>query len=127
MKILLVDDERINSLSASKLLEKDGHEVVSAANGAQALERLHESHFDCILMDIQMPVMDGYEAVARIRDTSVFGKKSLTPIIAMTGHTYEDSKENLKKAGLKFYVAKPFDITELLEVIKEATEDHLQS
>lgn len=121
MKILLVDDERINSLSASRLLEKHGHEVVTAINGIQALEKLHESEFDCILMDIQMPEMDGLEATGKIRDASVFGEKSQTPIIAMTGHSFEDAKEDLERAGLEFFVSKPFDMHALLSVIKDAT------
>lgn len=121
MKILLVDDERINSLSASRLLEKHGHEVVTAINGIQALEKLHESEFDCILMDIQMPEMDGLEATGKIRDASVFGEKSQTPIIAMTGHSFEDAKEDLERAGLEFFVSKPFDMHSLLSVIKDAT------
>lgn len=121
MKILLVDDERINSLSASKLLEKHGHEVVTATNGIQALEELNKSDFDCILMDIQMPGMDGFEATAKIRDASVYGEKSKTPIIAMTGHSFEDAKDELEQAGLQFFVAKPFDMLTLLQVIAQAT------
>lgn len=121
MKILLVDDERINSLSASKMLEKHGHEVRTAVNGEEALEKLHEEEFDCILMDIQMPGMDGFEATARIRDRAVFGDKCETPVIAMTGHSYEDTKDDLDKAGVKYYVAKPFDMPTLLQAIEEAT------
>ncbi len=121
MKILLVDDERISSLSASRLLEKQGHEVITAINGFQALEKLHESNFDCILMDLQMPEMDGLEATAKIRDHSVFGEKSQTPIIAMTGHSYEDTKDDLDKAGINYYVAKPFDLRTLIQVIEDAT------
>lgn len=121
MRILIVDDERINSLSAAKILEKLGHEVLTASNGKQALEKVHENSFDCILMDLMMPGMDGLEATAKIRDRSVFGDKADTPIIAMTGHSYEDTKEDLEQAGLEFYVAKPFDMHILLRVIEEAT------
>ncbi|WP_421900099.1 response regulator [Maridesulfovibrio sp.] len=121
MKILLVDDEKINALSASRLLEKQGYEVIVASNGMEALDRLHESDFDCILMDIQMPEMDGYEAIDRIRDEFVFGEKSQTPIIAMTGHCYSDAFEEFKRAQIKYYVCKPFDFSNLLEIIKEAT------
>ena len=121
MKILLVDDEKINALSASRLLEKHGYEVIVASNGMEALDRLHESDFDCILMDIQMPEMDGYEAIDRIRDEFVFGEKSKTPIIAMTGHCYSDAFEEFKRAQIKYYVCKPFDFNNLLEIIKEAT------
>ncbi|WP_321405098.1 response regulator [Maridesulfovibrio sp.] len=121
MKILLVDDEKINTLSASRLLEKQGHSVTTACNGLEALDKLHESEFDCILMDIQMPEMDGYEAISRIRDEFVFGEKSKTPIIAMTGHCYSESFDQFKQAGIKYYVCKPFDFNTLLSVIEEAT------
>ncbi|ACS78661.1 response regulator [Maridesulfovibrio salexigens] len=123
MKILLVDDEKINALSASRLLEKHGYKVVVASNGQEALDRLDESDFDCILMDIQMPEMDGYEAIERIRDEFVFGEKSKTPIIAMTGHCYSDAYKEFKQAGIRHYICKPFDFNNLLEVIKVATED----
>ncbi|HAS90545.1 MAG TPA: response regulator [Desulfovibrio sp.] len=121
MKILLVDDEKINALSASRLLEKQGYTVTVASNGLEALDRVEESNFDCILMDIQMPEMDGYEAIERIRDEFVFGEKSKTPIIAMTGHCYSDAFDEFKRAGIKHYVCKPFDFDTLLKVIKEAT------
>jgi len=124
MKILLVDDERINTLSASLLLGKEGYDVTTAVNGQQALDLLHENEFDCILMDIQMPVMNGLEASAKIRDESVFGEKAKTPIIAITGHTFEDSKNDFKKAEIEFFVSKPFDIENLLQVIKQATSGH---
>ncbi|WP_319762379.1 response regulator [Maridesulfovibrio sp.] len=121
MKILLVDDEKINTLSASRLLEKQGFSVSVAVNGLEALDKLHESEFDCILMDIQMPEMDGFEAISRIHDEFVFGEKSKTPIIAMTGHCYTDALDELRQAGIEHYVCKPFDFNHLLEVIKKAT------
>ncbi|NDV26654.1 response regulator [Desulfovibrio sp. JC010] len=121
MKILLVDDEKINTLSASRLLEKQGHTVTTACNGLEALDKLHESAFDCILMDIQMPEMDGYEAISRIRDDFVFGEKSKTPIIAMTGHCFTDARDKFKQAGIEHYVCKPFDFNTLIGVIEEAT------
>jgi len=121
MNILLVDDEKINTLSASRLLEKNGFTVTVATNGREALDKLHEDDFGCILMDIQMPEMDGFEAISRIRDDFVFGEKSLTPIIAMTGHCYEDAFEQFRQAGVKYYICKPFDFNTMLDTIKEAT------
>ena len=103
------------------MLEKLGYEVVTAANGNEALERLHENDFDCILMDLIMPGMDGLEATTKIRDRSVFGDKSDIPIIAMTGHSYEDAKDDLDRAGLDYYVAKPFDMQSLLQIVEKAT------
>ena len=121
MNILLVDDEKINILSASRLLEKHGFTVTIATNGREALEKLLEDDFDCILMDIQMPEMDGFEAISRISDEFVFGEKSKTPIIAMTGHCYEDAFEQLRQAGVTHYICKPFDFNTLLDIIKKAT------
>ncbi|CCO23602.1 response regulator [Maridesulfovibrio hydrothermalis] len=123
MNILLVDDERINSLSASRLLEKHGHTVTVAVNGVDALEKVAEGDFDCILMDIQMPEMDGYEATARIRDEAVFGEKSKTPIIAMTGHSYSDAENEITLAGINYFVCKPFDIPTLLSTIAKAVAE----
>ncbi|WP_320170996.1 response regulator [Maridesulfovibrio sp.] len=120
MRILLVDDERINILSASKMLERHGHEVTTAVNGAQALEKLAEGDFDCVLMDLQMPVMDGLEASGKIRDRKTFGDKADIPIIAMTGHSYDDAKEDMDKAGLTLFVSKPFDMNSLLAALEKA-------
>lgn len=125
MKILLVDDEKINTLSASRLLERQGFSITVATNGREALDKLHEDDFDCILMDIQMPEMDGFEAISRIRDDFVFGEKSKTPIIAMTGHCYNDAYEQFKQAGVEYYICKPFDFTSMLDVIKEATSQNI--
>ncbi len=124
MKILLADDEKINLLSASKLLEKRGHTIVTAVNGLQVLTLLKEQNFDCIVLDIEMPILNGLETAKQIQDHSVFGEKSKTPIIAMTGHCFQDSQEDFEKAGIKHYVSKPFDIEELAQTIEKSTSDN---
>lgn len=123
MKILLADDEKINLLSASKLLEKRGYTVVTAVNGLQVLELLKNNDFDCIVLDIEMPILNGLETAKQIQDTSVFNEKSKTPIIAMTGHSFQDSREDFEKAGIKHYVSKPFDIEDLIQTIEKSTSE----
>ncbi|SME99872.1 response regulator [Desulfovibrio gilichinskyi] len=125
MKILLADDEKINLLSASKLLENRGHTVVTAVNGLQVLNLLKDQAFDCIVLDIEMPILNGLETAKQIQDSSVFGDKSKTPIIAMTGHSFKDSKEDFEKAGIKHYVSKPFDIEDLVQTIEKSTSSNL--
>ncbi|MBI9109643.1 response regulator [Maridesulfovibrio ferrireducens] len=124
MKILLADDEKINLLSASRLLEKRGYTVTTAVNGLQVLELLKNNDFDCILMDIEMPEMSGLEAAKRIQDSSVFGEKSKTPIIAMTGHSLQDTHDDFEKANIKYYVSKPFDIEILVQTIEKSTSSN---
>ncbi|WP_031480945.1 response regulator [Maridesulfovibrio frigidus] len=121
MNILLADDEKINLLSASRLLEKSGYTVTTAINGLEVLDILKKDDFDCILMDLEMPKMDGFEATHQIRTDPSFGDKSKIPIIAMTGHSIQDKKYELDKAGIKEYVSKPFDIAILIQTIKKAT------
>ncbi|WP_051294853.1 PAS domain-containing hybrid sensor histidine kinase/response regulator [Maridesulfovibrio bastinii] len=117
LSVLLVEDERINSLSTKKILEKRGHSVTTAENGAIALELLEKSTFDCILMDVQMPVMDGLEATRRIRSLPEYKMSSNTPIIAMTAHTMRGDKEKFLKSGMDGYVAKPIDFEKLITEI----------
>ncbi|WP_291325730.1 response regulator [Desulfovibrio sp. UCD-KL4C] len=124
MKILLADDEKINLLSASKLLETHGHTVVTAVNGLQVLNLLKDQDFDCIVLDIEMPILNGLETAKQIQDHSVFGEKSKIPIIGMTGHSFQDSQEYFKIAGIKHYVSKPFDIEELVQTIEKSTSSN---
>ncbi len=121
MNILIADDEKINLLAASRLLENRNHTVTTATSGWQVLELLKEENFDCILMDLEMPEMDGLEATKRIHDRSVFGDKSDIPIIAMTGHSLKEKRYLLEKSGINYYVSKPFDIEILMQTIEKAT------
>lgn len=111
-RILLVEDNYINQLVGVEMLENMQVEVVVASNGEQALEILEKNIFDAILMDIQMPGMDGYETTAHIRSNSKFGHAS-TPIIAMTAHALTGEREKALEAGLNDYVSKPVDVAQL--------------
>ncbi|GAB7023780.1 ABC transporter substrate binding protein [Salidesulfovibrio brasiliensis] len=106
LKILLVEDERVNRLAASKMLEQAGHEVLTAENGRKALAVLAETKLDVILMDIQMPEMDGMEATRTIREDNVGGQGDI-PIIALTAHALKGDKQAFLAAGMDGYIAKP--------------------
>jgi two-component system sensor histidine kinase/response regulator len=106
-RVLLVEDNEVNRELAEEILAATGLTVVSAVNGQEALERLREQAVDLVLMDCQMPVMDGYEASRRIR--SELGNATL-PIIAMTANALASDRERCLAAGMNDHVAKPIDI-----------------
>lgn len=114
--ILLVEDNYINQLVGVEMLENMHVKVFVAGSGEQALEMLESNDFDAILMDIQMPGMDGYETTARIRANPRFAKNKL-PIIAMTAHALIGEREKALAAGLNDYVSKPVDIALLANTL----------
>ncbi len=114
--VLLVEDHEINQLVASEILQSMGLQVVVASNGLEAIEKVAQYPFSAVLMDIQMPGMDGYEATAKIRSDPRFGPEKL-PIIAMTAHALAGEREKAIAAGLNDYVAKPIDIAHLAQVL----------
>jgi signal transduction histidine kinase/DNA-binding response OmpR family regulator len=118
LRILLAEDNAVNQLLASRLLEKQGHNVVIAANGRQALERLENERFDLVLMDIQMPEMDGFEATAVIRKEEESTGKHI-PIIAMTAHALEGDRERCLAAGMDGYIAKPIKAEDLVRAVED--------
>jgi signal transduction histidine kinase/CheY-like chemotaxis protein/HPt (histidine-containing phosphotransfer) domain-containing protein len=121
IKILLVEDNPINRQVAMETLEQEGFEVSFAINGMDAVNKIHANGYDAVLMDLQMPVMDGYEATRIIRSDL---KYENLPIIAMTAHVMEDVREKCLYMGMNGYVTKPVDVDELLanltNVIKPA-------
>jgi PAS domain S-box-containing protein len=102
--LLLVDDNAINLEVAQRILEKTGTDVVLAQNGAEALERVEQSTFDLVLMDLQMPVMDGFEATARLRERGF-----TQPVIALSASVMQDDRRRAHSAGIDDHVAKPID------------------
>lgn len=114
LNILLVEDNQINSRLASLLLEKANYRVTWAENGKYALERLAEEQFDLILMDIQMPELDGIQTTARIRQNPNWQH---IPIIAMTAHAMKGDRERFLAAGLDDYITKPIRKKELLAAV----------
>jgi two-component system sensor histidine kinase/response regulator len=117
LRILLTEDNTVNQRLASRLLEKEGHVVVVADDGAKALKAHDESTFDLILMDVQMPVMDGMEATAAIRKAEQSTGRHV-PIIAMTAHAMAGDRQRFLQAGMDGYVSKPIHSQELMEAIE---------
>ncbi len=114
-RILLVDDEKATQLYIRNLLEKSGYVVTVTENGQNALGELGNNGYACILMDIQMPVLDGVEATKRIRNEIPGGKD--IPIIALTAYAMTGDREKFLQAGMDDYVAKPVNKNTLLEVL----------
>jgi signal transduction histidine kinase/DNA-binding response OmpR family regulator len=117
MKILLAEDGQVNQLVATKLLEERGHSVVVANNGRQALRALEDEGFDAVLMDVQMPEMDGYEATGAIREMEQVTGEHL-PVIAMTANAMKGDREKCLAAGMDDYVAKPVRSAELFAALE---------
>ncbi len=120
IKILLTEDNLTNRMLAEKFLKRWGAQVESAGNGEEAIEQLKDKKFDLVLMDIQMPVMDGYEANARIRKMG-FTHEDL-PVIALTAFAMEGDKIKAYESGMDDYITKPIDPYELYrKVIKNVS------
>ncbi|MBI4582501.1 MAG: PAS domain-containing protein [Planctomycetes bacterium] len=117
-RILLAEDNKVNQTLANRLLEKRGHAVVIVDNGQKALEALGREPFDLVLMDVQMPVMDGIEATKAIRQKEL-AAGSHTPIIALTAHAMKGDREQCLEAGMDGYIAKPLKAAELYETIEQ--------
>ncbi|WP_027184557.1 transporter substrate-binding domain-containing protein [Desulfovibrio inopinatus] len=113
LHILLVEDDETNSMTAQKQIEKFGFHVTAVSNGKEALQALQETEFDVILMDIQMPVMNGVEATLAIRRGAVGEENSTLPIIAMTAYAMPGDKDIFLTAGMDAYLAKPIDMQDL--------------
>ncbi len=119
-RILLAEDNAVNQMVARRLLEKNGHSVVVSCNGKEALAAIERESFDVVLMDVQMPEMDGFEAVARIRASESPHSPRL-PILAMTAHAMAGDRERCLAAGMDGYVSKPVQTAELLQAIADVT------
>jgi CheY-like chemotaxis protein len=118
LRILLAEDNAINRRLAVRLLEKAGHTVAVAENGSQALAMVQSQRFDLVLMDVQMPEMDGFEATAAIRDFELHTHAHI-PIIAMTAHAMKGDRERCLQVGMDGYIAKPINRNDLLTIIAE--------
>jgi PAS domain S-box-containing protein len=119
IRILLVEDDEANQVAFSRLLSKSSHQVEIAENGREALKLLGEKDYDLVLMDCRMPVMDGYEATAAIRDPGSKVRNHAIPIIALTANAMREDRKKCLDAGMDDYLSKPIDLAKLLEMIEK--------
>jgi CheY-like chemotaxis protein len=120
-RILLAEDNIVNQRVAIALLESGGHQVVVAANGTEAIAAWRKQSFDLILTDIQMPVMDGFEATSEIRRAER-GTNTRIPIVAMTAHAMTGDRERCLSSGMDDYISKPIRKSELMRTIARLTK-----
>ncbi|MGB0466966.1 MAG: ATP-binding protein [Pontibacterium sp.] len=113
-RVLLAEDNPINTVVAKGMLEKLGVKTTSACNGQEALEYLKTEAFDIVLMDLQMPIMDGYEAVKRIRSNRDFDQ---LPVVALTAHAMSGDRQKSLLLGMNDHITKPIDPDELLDTL----------
>jgi len=123
VKVLLVEDNKVNQMLAVALLRKRGHDVTIADDGLQAVYLVERGDFDVVLMDVQMPVMDGFEATARIRQWEAGTGRRRLPIVAVTAHAMEGDRQRCLLAGMDDYVSKPIDPEKLATAIDRWTGD----
>jgi two-component system, sensor histidine kinase and response regulator len=121
LRILLAEDNVVNQRLAARLLQKRGHTVTVVPNGKEALAALKWQSFDLVLMDVQMPQMDGFEATAEIRRREE-SMGAHTPIIAMTAHAMKGDRERCIAAGMDAYIPKPIQPRELFEALESLTQ-----
>jgi CheY-like chemotaxis protein/HPt (histidine-containing phosphotransfer) domain-containing protein len=119
LRILLAEDYPTNQLVAKKHLEIAGYQVDLAENGHQAIEAFKQNHYDLIFMDVEMPVMNGYDSTKALRDTETSRGDIATrvPIIAMTAHDMKSDKERCSQAGMDDFIAKPLNKIDLLAMV----------
>ncbi len=127
LNILLAEDNLINQKVGCRLLENQGHRVVVAGTGEEALQTLEKRRFDLVLMDVQMPEMDGFEATGFIREKEKDTGRHI-PIIAMTAHAVKGDRERCLRAGMDDYVSKPLQPGQLLDTIDKIIKEshHIQ-
>ncbi len=119
MNILVVDDIVLNRILLGELIKKLGYNFQQAQNGKEALELVKSSNYDLVLMDIEMPVMNGIEATRNIR--LLAAPKSKIPIVALTAHNPDDFMEEYSSAGFNELITKPYVLDKIERVIKKLT------
>lgn len=119
LRVLLAEDNRVNQILAKRLLEQKGHTVSLAGNGLEVLEQLETSRFDVVLMDVQMPEMDGFETTRIIREKEQSSGDHL-PIIALTAHAMAGDQNRCLVAGMDLYLTKPLQSSELFAAIERS-------
>ena len=119
LNVLLVEDYKVNQRLTVAMLSKAGHQVSVANDGAEALERLTERTFDVVLMDLQMPGLDGFDTTRRIRKCEA-KEGAHVPIIAVTANAMVGDRERCLAAGMDDYLTKPFSRSELIRIVERS-------
>jgi PAS domain S-box-containing protein len=127
LRVLLVEDNPVNRLVATKVLERYGYNVTAAANGLEALTAYGDSHFEVVLMDIQMPLMDGLSASRAIRAIETEQGRPRLPIIALTAHALPADRVRCAEAGMDGFLSKPFKSADLISLIEELIQSNTQN
>lgn len=117
VRVLLAEDNTVNQAVAQAMLAKIGYRVTLVANGREALQALKDADFDLVLMDCEMPEMDGYEATRRIRDSRAKTRNPQIPIIAVTADAMSGDREKCLQAGMSDYIAKPVELPNLASTL----------
>ena len=113
-RLLIVDDNKVNRIMLSRAVENLGHSIDTAENGLKALEKLRSGSFDLVLLDIEMPELDGYQTTLKIRHELQLN----TPIIAMTAHSIVGEKDKCLAVGMNDFISKPVSFEKLRERIR---------
>jgi signal transduction histidine kinase/CheY-like chemotaxis protein/HPt (histidine-containing phosphotransfer) domain-containing protein len=124
LRILLAEDNPVNQMTATTMLEKLGHAVVVANNGREAIDKINEQKFDVVFMDVQMPEVDGVTATGELRKREQATGRHI-PIVAMTAHAMKGDKEKCLEAGMDDYVSKPIRRKDLADVLARIVERFL--
>ncbi len=124
LKLLIVDDTPLNLTLATKLFTRKGHNVIAVEDGKLAVEQFQKDQFDAILMDMQMPEMDGLEATREIRRLEKEGSKKTTPIIAMTANEDRSDQQKCFDAGMNGFISKPLSIKEVIPAIQKIIQEN---
>lgn len=122
LNILLAEDDNVNKILVLNILKKYGHQITSVNNGKEVVDELKRNHFDVVLMDIEMPEMDGIEATIKIRNGEAGEDCIDIPIIALTAHAVKAIRKKAMYAGVDRYITKPFEVSSLNEQIIESLE-----
>lgn len=120
-RVLLAEDNPINQRVCEEMLRRLGVEVHTVADGRQAVEALEQNAFDAVLMDCQMPELDGYRATSLIREAEKANGRERVPIIALTAHAMEGDREACLAVGMDDYLSKPFRLADLEAVLQRWT------
>lgn len=121
-RVLIAEDSSVIQNLARKILEFQNYEITAVKNGEQVMQIVDKEDFDIVLLDINMPVMDGMECVKAIRALSD-KKKSALPVVAITGNAKNYSEEEFKAAGFNDVLVKPLNFDRLVEIVNELTEE----